>query len=161
MATTTRTDERASQFEAVNAEIIAIVTDCGDEQWRLTAANDERTVGVVAYHAAETNGAFARIIQTLAAGGTYTPSVSMEEVHQLNAQQARDNAEVGRQETLDLLRANGDAILHALRNIDDDQLERTAGTFGGHEMTINQVMEWVVIGHTAEHLESIRATLAG
>ena len=40
------------------------------------------------------------------------------------------------------------------------KLDRVAGVFGGNEMTVNQVLEWVVIGHTADHLGTIRGTLA-
>ena len=161
MTSMTRTGELARQFEAVNAEMIAAVTECGDDQWNVPSANDGRTVGVVAHHVGEVNGAFAGIIETLAAGETYTPTVSMDEVHRRNARHASDHAGVGKQETLDVLRANGTAILNALRRIDDERLDQVAGVFGGHEMTVTQVMEWVVIGHAGEHLASIRATLAG
>ena len=106
------------------------------------------------------NGAFATLIATLAAGDTYSPAVSMEEVHRRNAEHTRAHAAVGKQETLDLLHANGAAILRAIDGIDDGLFDRTAGIFGGHEMTVAQVMDWVVIGHTADHLATIRATLA-
>jgi uncharacterized damage-inducible protein DinB len=159
MSTTTRTAALATQFEAVNAEIIAAVSACSDEQWRQPTAEDGRTVGVVAHHVGEVNGAFAKIVETLAASGNYTPNVSMEEVHESNAKHARDNAGAGKAETLDLLRANGDAILRVLGSIDDSTLDQAAGVFGGHEMTVTQVLEWIVIGHTAEHLGTIRKTL--
>ena len=160
MSTTTQTAVLAARFEAVNAEMIATVMACSDEQWRVPTKEDGRTVAVLAHHVGEVNGAFAGIIERLVAGETYTPNVSMDEVDASNAQHASDNASVGRTETLDLLRANGDAILRALGGIDDGTLDRVAGVFGGHEMTVNQVMEWVVIGHTAEHLGTIRNTLA-
>jgi hypothetical protein len=140
--------------------MIAAVSTCSDEQWRQPTAEDGRTVGVVAHHVGEVNGAFAKIVETLAVGGTYTPKVSMEEVHESNAKHARNNAAAGKAETLDLLRANGDEILRVLASIDDTVLDRTAGIFGGNELTVNQVLEWVVIGHTAEHLGTIRSTLA-
>ena len=159
MSTTTRTAELAEQFATVNAGIIAAVSACSDEQWRQPTAEDGRTVGVVAHHVGEVNGAFAKIVETLAAGGTYTPNVSMEAVHESNAKHARDNGGTGKAETIDLLRANGDAILRVLASIDDTTLDQAAGVFGGHEMTVTQVLEWVVIGHTAEHLGTISKTL--
>ncbi len=159
MSTTTRTAALATEFEAINAEVIAAVSECSDEQWRQATTDDGRTVGVIAHHVGETNGAFAGIIERLAAGESYTPNVSMDEVHESNAKHARENATIGKLETLDVLRTNGEAILRALASIDDGTLDRVAGTFGGHEMTVNQVMEWVVIGHAAEHLGTIRNTL--
>ncbi len=160
MSTTTRTTELAGRFEAVNADIITTVMECSDEQWRLPTKEDGRTVGVLAHHVGTVNGAFAGIIERLAAGDTYTPNVSMEEVHRSNAQHASEQAMTGRLETLDVLRSNGEAIMAALRRIDDATLDRVAGVFGGNEMTVNQVLEWVVIGHTADHLGTIRNTLA-
>ncbi|HYI14005.1 MAG TPA: hypothetical protein VEX37_01340, partial [Thermomicrobiales bacterium] len=106
-------------------------------------------------------GAFAGIIERLAAGEAYKPNVSMEEVHESNARHARENETIGKPETLDVLRSNGEAILTMLDGIDDEMLDRTAGVFGGHEMTVTQVLEWVVIGHVAEHLGTIRDTLGG
>ena len=159
MSTTTRTAALATQFEAINAETIAAVSACSDEQWQAPTKDDGRKVGVLAHHVGEVNGAFAGIIERLAAGESYTPSVSMEEVDRSNAQHASDYATIGRTETLDVLRANGEAILRALEAIDDETLDRVGGVFGGHEMTVNQVMDWVVIGHTADHLGTIRNTL--
>ena len=160
MSTTTRTAELAEQFEAINADIIATVMECSDEQWQLPTKEEGRTVGVLAHHVGTVNGVFAGIVERLAAGDTYTPNVSMEEVDRNNAQHADQHATIGKQETLDVLRSNGEAILRALNSIDDETLDRRAGVFGGHEMTVTQVMEWVVIGHTADHLGTIRNTLA-
>jgi hypothetical protein len=155
MATTSRTHELAERFEAATGELIGIAAACSEAQWSMTAANDERTVGAVAHHVAETNGAFAHIVRTLASGETFSPSISMVEVDDLNAQRALDNAKIEKQQTIDLLRASSDAILESLRTIDDDLLDRPAGVFGGDEFTVNQVIEWIVIGHTVEHMQSI------
>ncbi len=161
MSTTTRSAEFAKQFEAVNAEIIAVVEECSDEQWIQPTKDDGRTVGVIAHHVGESNGAFAGIIGRLATGDTYTPTFSIEEVHESNARHAREKATIGKAETLDSLRSNGEAILKLLGGLDDGMLDRPAGNFGGNELTVTQVLEWVVIGHTAEHLGTIRDTLGG
>ena len=84
----------------------------------------------------------------------------MEAVHRSNAQHARDFAAVGKPETLDALRAHGAAIAELLRSLGDDHLDRTAGVFGGRELSVAQVVERIVIGHAREHLASIRATIA-
>ena len=59
------------------------------------------------------------------------------------------------------LHAVAAAIAQQLRGLADEGYDRIAGTFGDNELTVGQVAEFVVIGHTAEHLGSIRATLAG
>jgi len=84
----------------------------------------------------------------------------MEEVNAINAQHATDFATVGKQDVLDRLRASSAAGTEQLRQLDAADLERTAGVFCGHELTIAQLMEWIFIGHAAEHLASIRAAIA-
>ncbi len=152
-------EQLAAQFEAVNNGVIAAVTGCTDEQWRQPCASEGWPVGVVAHHIAFVHRAFARIIETLAAGETLPPRVSMEVVHRSNAQHARDYAAVGKPETLDALRTNGSAIVQLLRRLDDEQLDRTTTVFGEQERSVAQVVEWIVIGHAGEHLASIRATI--
>lgn len=157
----TRVEELAAQFEAANSAVIALVESCPEEQWRQPCANEERTVAAVAHHVAEVNGAFAGIVAKLAAGQTYTPASSMQDVHQGNAQEAREHAAVTKAAVLEALRANGAAVARQLRSLGDAQLADTAGTFGERQLSVAQVVEWVVIGHTAEHLASLRATVGG
>lgn len=159
-ALTTRAEQLAAGFETVNDEVIATVTGCTDDQWRQPSATDGRPVGVVAHHIAVVQGAFARMVETLAAGETFSPRSSMEEVHRSNALHARAHAAVGKPETLDALRTNGAAIAQRLRSLGDEHLDRTAGVFGGRELSVAQVVEWIVIGHAGEHLASMRAAIA-
>jgi hypothetical protein len=158
--TTTRAEQYAVQFAAVNDEVVELVTGCTDEQWRLRCADEERSVAVVAHHIADVNAAFTRMVARLASGTTYSPNTSMEEIDRNNAQHARDFAEVGKPEVLELLRTSGSAIEQQLRVLDDARLDQIAGVFGGNELTVAKVIEYVVIGHTAAHLNSIRATVA-
>jgi uncharacterized damage-inducible protein DinB len=159
--TTTRAEEYAARFAAANDEVIALVVDCTEEQWRLRCVDEERSVAVVAHHIAEVNAAFTRMVARLARGQTYSPQTSMAEIDRQNAQHARDHAGVGKPEVLDGLRSSGEAIARQLAVLSDAQLDRVAGVFGGREMSVAQVVEYVVIGHTAAHLDSIRATVAG
>ncbi len=156
----TRADEFAAQFEAVNDEIMATVTGCTDEQWRQPCASEGWSLGVVAHHIAVVHRDFIGLVEALAAGETRSPGSSMEAVHRSNAQHARDYAAVGKPETLDALRTHGAAITQLLHSLGDEQLDRTAGVFGERELSVAQVVEWIVIGHAGEHLASIRATIA-
>ena len=159
--TTTRAEQYAAQFAAANDEVIALVTGCTDEQWRLRCTDEERSVAVVAHHIADVNAAFTRMVARLASGTTYSPNTSMEEIDRNNARHALDYAEVGKPEVLAGLRTSGATIAQQLRDLSDEQLDHVAGVFGGQELTMAKVIEYVVIGHTAAHLNSIRATVAG
>jgi len=157
---TARAEQLAALFVAVNDEVIAAVTGCTDAQWRQPCASEDWSVGVVAHHIAVVHRDFVGLLEALTAGKTRSPGSSMEAVHQSNAQHARDYATAGKPETLDALRTNGAAIVQLLRGLRDEQLDRTAGVFGEHEMSVAQVVQWVVIGHAGEHLASLHATIA-
>lgn len=158
-AVSNRIEAYAMQFEAVNDETIGFVKECTDEQWRQPTAIEGWPVGVVAHHAADVNQAFASIIERIAAGEAYSPNISTQEIDRNNAKHGHDYADVGRKDVLALLHSNGSALARAIRSLSEDQLDQTAGTFGDLELTVPQVIEWVIIGHPAEYLASIRATL--
>jgi hypothetical protein len=156
---TTRVEQLAAELEALNEQVIALVMGCSSAQWQQPCGPDERPFGVVAHHIAEVNRDFAAIVAVLAAGGTYSPASSLDDVQAENARHAQAHQAVGRAQTLELLRANGAEMAQLLRTLDDAQLERVAGTFGGHQLTVQQVVEWIVIGHTREHLASLQAAI--
>jgi hypothetical protein len=152
-------EQLATQFEAINAEVIAIVETCTGEQWRRPAAGEGWPVGVVAHHIAEVHQDFVGLLGALASGQTRSPGASIEDVDQGNARHAHDYAAVGKPEALEALRTNGAAVARLLRSFSNEQLGHVAGVFGGRELSVAQVVEWIVIGHAAEHLASLRATL--
>lgn len=159
MSSATQSEQFTREFERLNDELIAVVEGCTGEQWRQVTESEQWPAAVVAHHIAVSNQAFAGMIERLVSGETYTPSISIEDVHRMNAEHAREYANVGKPETLDKLRSGGAAVSKALGQLDDRQLEQVAGTFGGNEMTVGQVVEQIVVAHTAEHLNSIRATI--
>lgn len=160
MSKATQAAQYATQFEAVTDEVIATITDCSDEQLRRTTAREGWPVVVVAHHLAMVyeffNGALAGLVAT-----ELTPmTLGAEVVDQNNAQHAREYATVGKAETLDALRASRAAFARTLRELDDEQLQRTIVVFDGNDRTAAQVVQIGVIGQTREHLASIRDTLA-
>ncbi|HUG15869.1 MAG TPA: DinB family protein [Thermomicrobiales bacterium] len=156
---TTRAQQFAAQFQAANAELIAAVEGCNADQWRQATADDGRSVAVVAHHVASVNGAFADMVTRMASGDTVTPAISIDEVHRMNAEHAIEYANVEQADVLDLARSTGDAMYQMLQSLPDDRLDAEAGVFGGNPLTVSQVIEYVVVGHTAEHTATIRATL--
>jgi uncharacterized damage-inducible protein DinB len=150
----------AEKLEAVNGEFIDVVGDCSAEQWQQTSANEGWTVGVVAHHAAGSHAAFNGLLQALASGNSQIPTVTMDMINTGNAQHAKDFASVGKPETLELLTRDGATLAQSINGLTDEQLSYTTNVFGGHEMTVAQIVENVVIGHPAGHLASIRSTLA-
>ncbi|MBA3414727.1 MAG: DinB family protein [Chloroflexia bacterium] len=159
-STTNRGAHLAAQLDAMNDRVIAAVEVCTDDRWRRPTAAEGWPVGVVAHHIAEVQQAFARILGPLAAGESQPAAMSSAEVEENNARHARDQAAVSKAETLAALRTTGPELSRLLRGLDDDQVDDVAMVFDGNEMTVAQVVEFALVGHFGEHLDSIRATVA-
>ncbi|MGH2549691.1 MAG: hypothetical protein ACRDHN_09885, partial [Thermomicrobiales bacterium] len=76
-----------------------------------------------------------------------------------NAQHAHDHADTPKTETLDLLIANTPIAVALINSLQEEGLDQFAGNFGGHDLTVGLVIEWIGIGHPQGHLESIKATI--
>jgi hypothetical protein len=149
----------ASAITEVNDEIIAAIESCTGEQWQRVTSAEQWPVGVVAHHACAVQQAFTSVLGALETG-TPVPEFSADDVEQNNARHARLFADVSREETLRCLRRHSVALSEAARQLPAERITSIAGTFGGYEMTVGQLLEFAVIGHLNEHLASIRETLA-
>jgi uncharacterized damage-inducible protein DinB len=154
-----RGQELAQRFEQANEEMIRAVEGCSDEQWRAKCAGEGWSVGVVAHHVAGGHQGIAGLVNAVATGQP-VPSITMEQIDQGNAQHAQQHANCTKQETLDMLRQNGEAAAGTVRGLSDEQLSRTAPLLGGPPMSAGQMVERILIGHVQGHLDSIKQATA-
>jgi len=155
-----RTNDLADRFESANNDVIAAVEGCSDDQWRKTTNSEGWSVGVVAHHIASSHEPVAGLVR-LVATGQPLPNLTMDMIHAGNAQHAQEQANCTREETLALLKSGGEAAASILRGLSDEQLDRAAplALLGGKEVSANQLVEMVMIGHPVQHLESINSAL--
>jgi uncharacterized damage-inducible protein DinB len=148
----------ADRFEQANRELIAAIEGCSDAEWRLKTSAEQWSVGVVAHHVAEANKAVGGLIQ-MVANGQPLPPITMDAIHQRNAEHAAQHANTSKAETLDLLRRTAAAAAAVVRGLTDAQLARTAPLLGRPEpMSAQQMIEGILIAHVQGHLGSIRST---
>jgi hypothetical protein len=141
----------ADRFEQVNKELIATVEGLSDAQWQTGCGGDPRSLGVVAHHVGNSHQSIAGMVQASASGqGGALPA--MEQIDGWNAQHAAAHSNCTREETLALLRENGEAAASMVRGLNDEQLDRPAGPLG----TTQGAIELVLIGHIQDHLNAIR-----
>lgn len=159
MTATSRAEQLAAQFTAGNDTAIAAIAGCTAEGWQRITASEGWTVAAAAHHLAEVQQVFVGLVTMLANGQTCSPNTALDAVHRGNARHAEEYAAVGKAETLAILRTSGAALAQLLGGLDDAQLDSVAGTFGGQELRVAQVVERVVIGHAGVHLASIQAAL--
>lgn len=157
---TQRTSQLADQLQTVNQEVATTIQECTNEQWQQQTASETWPVAVVAHHIAMIQGNGARLMEMLAAGAETLPGFSAEDVEQMNAEHAQAFADVSKEDTLNDLQVNGGALARNIRKLNDEQLDRQAGTFAGYDMTVAQFIELAMIAHIQQHLGSIRETIA-
>ncbi len=154
-----RAQTLAHQLEQANHALINTVEGLSDAQWHAETPNDGRSAGVVAHHVAVSHKMVAGIA-TAIAHGQPVPPITMEMIHQGNAQHAAQHAHVTKAETLALLRQNGAAAVATVRGFGDAELDRTA-TFPIGTMSVAQVVEQILTGHAQDHHGTIKKAVAG
>jgi hypothetical protein len=153
--------ELSDQFAALNNEMISVLENCTDDQIRKTTQSEQWSVGVVARHVADGHYGLLSFIQLMVAGEKL-PEIDMDAIDQMSAQHAIDHANCTKAEVTDLLRKNGTAIVDYVAGLNEEDINRSTyfSLFGG-DVSVKQIVEYVLINSCTEHLESIKATLAG
>lgn len=147
----------AQRFEQTNDEFIAAVERLDDAQWSMMVATDNCTVAALAAHVAGGHVAIAGWVRAVA-DGEPMPPVTRDMIDDFNHEAARKNAAIERATVLDRLRRHGANAAAMVRGLNDEQLERSQSValFGGANLTVEALIENVLIGHPRAHLASLR-----
>jgi len=158
-----RSERLAAELEAANAEVIAFAESCPAAVWTAPCVDDGRTVAAVVRHVGGAYIAHTRLVQA-AASGESIPAMfgDWEAIHQGNAISAQKYANADRGETIASLRRNSANLAAAIRDLTDEQLDRTAVVpiFGDEARTTAAIIAVPVIDHPRGHLVGLRATVA-
>ena len=131
-----------------------------DDDWQRTCSGEGWSVGVAAHHVAAAHEAILGLVQAVA-NGRPVPPLTAEMLDANNARHAVEFATCTREDVLVLHRRGAREAANAVRGLSDEQLDRTApvALLGGAPASAQQLIESGLIGHSSEHLESIRATV--
>jgi uncharacterized damage-inducible protein DinB len=157
-----RSDSLADRIVQGAEELASFAEKLSDEDWRRplsTNGSDRRSVGVIVNHVASIYPVEIDAVRGIASGQAV--GVAWEDVAQLNARHAEDNAKATKAETLALLRKNSRAAAEAVRRLTDEELD-TAAPFGlsyGAPVTAQFVVEDHPLRHPWHHLARIRKSL--
>jgi len=153
-----RAEELASRFEQINQDVIEMVS--GDTDLSSTCPAEGWTAAAVGAHIGGAHrGILEGLIMPIVAGEEIPSSVGP--TGEGNAKQAAANAVLARDQILTMLRDHGAMAVEYLRSLTDEDLDRTTilPLFGENPVTAQQVIEWVLIGHAADHANSLRQGL--
>ena len=153
-----KTEALAKQFEAKAQEATGVLERLSDADWKKTTASEKWTVGVVAHHMAGSHEGIANIIKAVSSGqsmGNFT----MQMLHDMNAKHAQEHAGANKAETIALHKKNAATAAAVVRGLSDADLAKSSTVLSGMPpMSVEQVINGILLGHIDEHVKSIRAT---
>jgi hypothetical protein len=150
----------ADRLEQGARALSAFARTLTDAEWQTPLPKDGRKIGVVVHHVASVYPIEIHLAQ-LIAGGQPIAGVTMDNVHEMNAQHAREQAGVTKDVALDLLEKNSSAAAAAIRALTDDELDRAAlaSLYDDAPVTAQFVLEDHAVRHSYHHLAVIRRAL--
>jgi hypothetical protein len=153
-----RSKELAARFEQINQDVIDMVSGATDLS--VPCPSEGWTAAAVAAHIGGAHrGILEGLIQPIVAGQEIPSTVGPSD--EGNARQAAENAALPRDQVLTLVRDHGAMATAYLSSLSDDDLDRTVVLpfFGENPVTAEHVIERVLIGHAADHANSLRQGL--
>ncbi len=154
-----RSEALAATFVQANDDLAAVIREMPADDWHKLPAGEQRTVGVVAHHTASGYLPLLSFAQMMG-NGQPLPHMAPGGLDELNAREAAVHANTTKEEVLGLLEANCHAVTAGLGAMTDGQLD-TVADFFGQQVTVEGMIRGVLIGHTLEHVESIKAVMGG
>lgn len=152
-----RADAYAKQFEDLSRNLIATLEGYTPDQMQARCAGEQCTVAALASHIAIVHPLAVDWIESAASGGPM-PRITMDAVHIMNAEQFARDAGRPKDEILTSLRQNGAEALEVVRNLTDEQLDRSSYfELFGCEVTTEKLVQGVLIGDIQGHSASIKA----
>jgi hypothetical protein len=156
-----RADSLADRIEEGAAGLAAFAEGLSEAEWGMpVSASDRRSVGLIVQHVASVYPIEIDLARAIASGKAVT-DVTWEVVAKLNAQHAREHAEVTKAVALELLRRNSREAAAAVRVFTDEELDQAAPfslSFGA-PVTAQFVIEDHALRHSWHHLARIRSVL--
>ena len=157
---TLRATALADRLEQGARALIAFASGLTDAQWQTRTPNDGRTVGVIVHHVASVYPIEIQLAQTLAQGKPVT-GVTADDINQMNARHAAENAGITREAAIDLVRQNSAAAAAAIRDLKDEELAQAApvSLYADAPLTCQFVLEDHAVRHSYHHLARLRRAL--
>lgn len=150
--------QRLEQGADALAEYAKTLTDA---QWKTKVPRDGRTVGVCVDHVANVYPIEIQLAQLLA-GGKPIAGVTWDAVAEMNANHAKQNAGVTKEQAIANLKAASRVASAAVRALSDEELDRAAPVSLNWDapLTCQFFIEDHALRHSYHHLGRIKAALA-
>lgn len=154
-----RAQSLANLIQAFNEAVLAFVDRCPEKAWHQLCKNEDWTVGVVARHVAAGHFQVIHLAQTMLQGAPL-PALTMDQVIEQGNSHARQHADCTREEVQTLLTENGNAAIAFVANLSDEDLDCKGHLdLVGGDVSVDHLLNLVIIQSGGEHLASMQATI--
>ncbi len=154
-----RAEKLAKQYEDKAKEMTDLLEKLSEADWKKIAGGEKWPVGVAAHHVAGSHEPIAGIVRGVASGQTL-PTFTMAMLDEMNAKHAKEHAGCTKEETLALHKKGVASAASTVRGLSDAELDKSGVVLTGMPaMTVQQIVEGILINHVNDHLGSIRATV--
>jgi len=149
--------DRLTQGARALADLAGTLTDA---EWQTRVPHDGRKIGVMVHHVASMYPLEIQLAQKPAAGEAIA-GVTWDVIAGVNADHAKEFDGVTKDAAIDLLLRNSAAADAAIRELSDDELDRsgTISLNADAPLTCQFWLEDHPVRHSYHHLQRIRATL--
>ena len=155
---TAKAEELAGRFEVAAKDFEAKVRGLSDSEWKAKTPVEGWSVAATAHHAAGSSAPISMMVQAAATGGEMPP-ITPDGLNAMNAQHAKQFENCSRDEALALLNETVGPAANLVRGLSDEQLSRKAMLPLGMELSAEQIVELVLIGHLTGHGASIESAV--
>ena len=155
-----RAQALAEKIKAFNREMMGCVQSCTDEDWQQRCEAEDWTVGVVARHVGDGHYRVVELAKMIIAGSPL-PDWTMDAVVQMANSHAREHADCTREDVLAVLESNADTLYKFIITLSEDELDRQGNmALLGGSISVQQILEILILQSGGDHLKSIRTALA-
>lgn len=142
----------AAQLLETNLTVIEFITACPSMYWDVIPPGEVRTIGSIAFHIGRS---YEDQIGGLTALLHEEPLPELfDDLDGHNARMAEIDFGRPKDEAIDLIQANGEAMARFVTSLSDEQLEQPAPV--GPNLTIRHIVESAVFAHPNHHLDEMR-----
>ena len=129
-------------------------------EWNQPVLGDGRTIGVVVHHVANVYPLEIELAQVLASGNPITEA-TMDVVNQMNADHAKEFADISKREAIQLLRQNSKMAADTVRAFTDAELDNSAtvSLYANAPLTTQFFIEDHALRHSFHHFDKIKKTI--
>jgi DinB family protein len=152
-----RSHALASRLEQGAEALASFAASLTDAQWQMRTPKDGRKVGVIVHHVASVYPIEIQLAQALGKGQPIV-GVTMEAIHEMNANHAKEHDGVTRDAAIDLLRRHSADAAAAIRALTDQELDSAApaSLYADAPITCQFMLEDHAVRHSYHHLFRLR-----